>query len=135
MDVFCPASAELSLQSIWGKTCKDENWGAAAAGVVDGSTKTLGADVDMDNDTLRTRGQTGVSIGHGEGDHLVKRSGPSQSLSLGRADLVRTCYDVGELVRLRLLTFSYRFDKGRVIGAKINEAIGDTELRLGRSVM
>jgi hypothetical protein len=41
-------------------------------------------------------------------------------------DLVGTCYDLGELALLLVLSFDDRFDDGRVVGTKVDEDMCDT---------
>ena len=52
----------------------------------------------------------GITIGHGEGDHFVG-----------------ACCDARELALLLNLALGDRFDDGGMVGAEIDEAIGDAQ--------
>ena len=53
----------------------------------------------------------GIAIGHGESDHFVG-----------------ACYDARELALLFNLALGDGFDDGGMVGAEIDEAIGDAQL-------
>ena len=59
---------------------------------------------------LGLAGDTGVAIGHGEGDHFVG-----------------ACYDARELALLFDLALGNGFDDGGMIGAEIDEAVGHAQ--------
>ena len=69
------------------------------------------ANIDVDDDALRAASQSGISIGHGKSDHLV-----------------RTCDDLGKLALLFILAFDDGFDDGWVVASQVDKAMRDAGL-------
>lgn len=74
-------------------------------------SEPLSTDVHMDDNALRLPRESGVAIGHREGDHFV-----------------RTSYDAGEGVFLFYLPFRYGLYDAGMVRAKIDEDVFDTKL-------
>ena len=78
---------------------------------MDSSSETLSANIDMDDDTLRLACQAGEAISHRERYHLI-----------GTRDYL------GEGIGPVFLAFDDGFEKGGMVGAKVDEAVGDPKL-------
>lgn len=109
MDILCAASTILTLDRVWTQPGEYEHGGATTGGIVDSGTEALGADVDMYDDGLRTVGQAGISVSHGEGDHFI-----------GTGD------DAWEGVRRFTLAFDHGLQDAGVVGAQVHEAVRHT---------
>lgn len=77
-----------------------------------GGAKALRADVDVHDDALGLAREAGIAVGHGEGDHFV-----------GAGD------DAGEGGGAGGLAFDDGFEDGRVVRAKVDEAVRYSGLR------
>ena len=109
--IFRAAPSQLSIAAVGAHSRKDEHWRAATRSIVDSSSEALSTNIDMDDDTLRLACQAGEAIGHRERYHLI-----------GTRDYLRE--GIGPV----FLAFHDGFEQGRMVGAKVDEAVGDPKL-------
>jgi hypothetical protein len=89
-----------------------------------GSPKALCSDIDVHDNALGLASQPGVSIGHGESNHLVWLAPWARASEGYGTHFIGAGNDLGELALLFILTLDNGFDDGRVVASEVHEDIG-----------
>lgn len=89
-------------------------------------------DVYVDDDTLRLAREAGIPVSHGHGHHLsTALAGFGVVSSNLSTNLIRASDDARKLVVSLLLALSHCLDYAGMIGAEVDEAMGDSRLPEG----
>lgn len=109
--VLCARTKQLTGLGVGDKAGEDENRDPSNACIVDAMSKSLGANVNMNDDGLWLSRDSGISISHGDGN-----------------DLRRASEDPRPCIRPLSLALDDCLDDGGVVGADIDKARSDSGL-------
>lgn len=102
---------------------------------MDGCAQTLGADVDVDDYTLRLGGYTSVAIGHGEGNHLVVKQEISREIGIPQnkhTDFIGTSDHAWKPSLPLRLALDHCLENAGMVRTKVHEAVRHSGLYGGQ---